>query len=76
LLQAIIAAETADAERFWVLHHRDNVASARGIEKAGFAIVAEITFLAQGGLGLVDASRNGRTTAGADLLGLPVVVAN
>jgi hypothetical protein len=70
-LQAIIAAEAAKVDRFWILHHRDNTASARGIAKAGFALAAEIWFLDGGGLGLVDVGMPERARAGAALLGLP-----
>ena len=73
LLQAILDQECSDAERFWILHHRDNVASARGIQKAGFAHVAEIHFLETGGLGIVPLENSDRALAGAHLLGLPVV---
>lgn len=73
LLQAILEAEATDAARFWVLHHRGNVASARGIEKAGFKLAAEIWFLDEGGLGLVDAGSEERAREGGGLLGLPVV---
>ena len=73
LLQAIMAHECGDAERFWTLHRRDNAASARGIEKAGFVNVAEIHFLAEGRLGIVPPKNRDRALAGAQLLGLPVV---
>jgi GNAT superfamily N-acetyltransferase len=71
LLQAILARESADAGQFWILHQRDNRASARGIEKAGFVRVAEIWFLARGGLCLVGSGAAGER--GARLLGLPIV---
>ena len=73
LLQAILTLESAGVERFWVLHHRENQASARGIEKAGFVRVAELWFLDGGGLGLVGSSPDERFVAGARLLGLPIV---
>ena len=73
LLQAILTLESAGVERFWVLHHRENRASARGIEKAGLGRVAEIWFLAEGGLGLVGSGPDERVGAGARLLGLPIV---
>lgn len=38
LLQAIIRAEAAHAERFWIGHQGQNVASQRGIQKAGFIL--------------------------------------
>jgi len=73
LLQAILDRECSDAERFWILHHRDNAASARGIEKAGFANVAEIHFLEEGGMGILPLGDSERALAGAQLLGLSVV---
>ena len=73
LLRAILDRERIDAECFWILHHRDNAASARGIEKAGFANVAEIHFLEGGGLGILPLQDTNRALAGAQLLGLPVV---
>jgi GNAT superfamily N-acetyltransferase len=72
LLQAILTLESAGVERFWVLHHRENRASARGIAKAGFSRVAEIWFLDQGGLGLVGSGTDERVVAGARLLDLPI----
>ena len=38
LLQAIIRAESAQIERFWIGHQGQNVASQRGIIKAGFIL--------------------------------------
>jgi GNAT superfamily N-acetyltransferase len=38
LLQAILRAEEARAERFWIGHRADNDASKRGILKAGFQL--------------------------------------
>jgi len=73
LLQAIMDQKCSDAERFWTMHHRDNAASARGIQKAGFANVAEIHFLEKGGLGILPLEGSNRALAGAYLLGLPVI---
>jgi RimJ/RimL family protein N-acetyltransferase len=42
LLQAILAAEGSEASRFWIGYDWDNVASARGVEKAGFQVVGEV----------------------------------
>jgi GNAT superfamily N-acetyltransferase len=42
MLQGIIRAEMADARRFWIGHDLDNVASARGIEKAGLPVIGEV----------------------------------
>jgi GNAT superfamily N-acetyltransferase len=73
LLQAIIDQEQGSTERFWILHQRTNMASARGIAKAGFAHVAEIWFLTQGGFGIASAGAALRAEAGAQLLGLPLI---
>lgn len=48
LLDAIVQAEMADAERFWVAYAPENHASGSGIHKAGFATVAQISFDQQG----------------------------
>lgn len=42
MLQGIIRAEKADARRFWIGHDLDNVASSRGIEKAGLPVIGEV----------------------------------
>ena len=44
LLDAIVRAESVDAERFWVAYAPENYASGVGIEKAGFQTVAQISF--------------------------------
>lgn len=42
MLQGIIQAERDEAQRFWIGHDLDNVASARGIEKAGLPVIGEV----------------------------------
>ena len=44
LLQAIVEAESAEADRFWVAYAPENHASGVGIHKAGFTTVAQIAF--------------------------------
>jgi GNAT superfamily N-acetyltransferase len=44
LLEAIVQAESMEAERFWVAYAPENYASGIGIEKAGFTTVAQISF--------------------------------
>ena len=44
LLQAIVEAESAEADRFWVAYAPENHASGVGIHKAGFTTVAQISF--------------------------------
>lgn len=39
LLQAILRREAGEVEKFWIGHRLDNIASQRGIEKAGFQLV-------------------------------------
>jgi GNAT superfamily N-acetyltransferase len=42
MLQGIIRVELDGAERFWIGHDLDNVASTRGIEKAGLPVIGEV----------------------------------
>ena len=77
LLQAILRAE--DRSRFWIGYEGHNLASARGIEKAGFQVVGDLAIeaatsglLTVTGVTLTDGSGE-RGRAFADLLGLPVV---
>ncbi len=44
LLQAILRAESVDAERFWIGYAPENHASRSGIQKAGFKDVVELSF--------------------------------
>jgi len=44
LLQAIVRAESLEAERFWIAHAPENRASGGGIAKAGFTRIAEMSF--------------------------------
>ncbi|QJR37863.1 GNAT family N-acetyltransferase [Gemmatimonas groenlandica] len=48
LLQAIVRAESIDAERFWIAYAPENHASGAGIAKAGFHALAEMSFDADG----------------------------
>jgi hypothetical protein len=48
LLQAIVRAESIEAERFWIAYAPENHASGSGIAKAGFHEVAEMSFDASG----------------------------
>src|SRR3954463_8268523 len=76
LLQAILAAERAEAERFLILHEWYNRASRRGIAKAGFQAAATIVFLGPAlddGLGLVPYDRSERAPDVARFLGLPLL---
>jgi RimJ/RimL family protein N-acetyltransferase len=73
LLQAILDAEAAHAERFWIIHAPENGASQAGIEKAGFRAVGELSFRRGGGTGVVPEGLAGRAQQGAALLGVPVI---
>jgi len=44
LLDAIVRAESAEADRFWIAYAPENHASASGIRKAGFVAIAELLF--------------------------------
>lgn len=70
LLEAIVDAERAEAERFWIAYAPENHASGAGIQKAGFAIVAELSF-AGDGTPVVKEMRAGGGEAASRLLGLP-----
>ena len=47
LLDAIVRAESAEADRFWIAYAPENHASASGITKAGFVAIAELSFDAE-----------------------------
>jgi GNAT superfamily N-acetyltransferase len=53
LLQAIIRQESDTANRFWIMYAPHNDASASGIRKAGFSMVADFTFSSRGTIQLV-----------------------
>lgn len=72
LLEAIVQAESLDAELFWIAYAPENRASGRGIEKAGFVPVAELSFEASGAPALQAIDTTGATQV-ARMLGLPVV---
>lgn len=59
LLQAILRAESAEAERFWIAYAPENHASGSGIRKAGFAAMAEMSFDGEGRPALRDLSPGG-----------------
>ncbi|MEO7353657.1 MAG: GNAT family N-acetyltransferase [Gemmatimonadales bacterium] len=70
LLDAIVEAEAVSAERFWIVYAPENHASGAGIRKAGFGIVAELSFDASGRPVVKDAVPGGARVA-ARMLGLP-----
>jgi GNAT superfamily N-acetyltransferase len=71
LLQAILRAE--EGGRFWIINAPENVASARGIAKAGFADVGSLAFARAGGVGIAPTGAAERAAAGAAVLGVPLV---
>jgi len=74
LLQAILSQESQEHERFWIIHQSSNVASERGISKAGFILASRVYFQHDDSLALVPASGAiERARAGAALLGLPLI---
>jgi GNAT superfamily N-acetyltransferase len=72
LLQAIIDHEAA-AERFWIGHDFDNVASARGIAKAGFCQVGAVYRLPDGGLALTPDGSIDHAKAACEQFGIRLV---
>lgn len=70
LLQHILRYEMAEADRFWIGHEPGNMASARGILKAGFEHLGELAIPPGGGMLLTPTSaRAERVQAGAAILG-------
>ncbi len=73
LLRAFIDHES-DVERFWVGHDLDNVASSRGILKAGFQTVGEVYAVEElGPIFVASGSAATRASEAAELLGIPLV---
>ena len=70
LLDAIVRAESREAERFWIAYAPENHASGAGIRKAGFVTLAELSFDASGQPALEDLRPGGARVA-ARVLGLP-----
>lgn len=74
LLQYILRHECATNERFWIIHQAANLASQRGIERAGFQLTSAVHFLDTEHLGLLTTKANKeRALAGAALFGLPLI---
>jgi hypothetical protein len=70
LLEAIVWAESREAERFWIAHAPENHASGAGIRKAGFVALAELSFDALGHPALKGLVPGGGRVA-SRVLGLP-----
>ena len=72
LRQAIVQKEESDTSRFWILHQIANVASANGIRKAGFSLVAEIDNVGDSRLVMRPVGSMERARAGSGVLNLPI----
>ena len=70
LLEAIVRAESREAERFWIAYAPENHASGAGIRKAGFVALAELSFDASGRAALKGLTPGGGQIA-SRVLGLP-----
>ena len=70
LLEAIVRAESREAERFWIAYAPENHASGAGIRKAGFVTLAELSFDALGRPALKGLVPGGGSVA-SRVLGLP-----
>lgn len=73
LLQSILQYEQPGANRFWIIHAPENLPSSRGIERAGFEPVGQLSFRLGGGVGLKPLNNLDRARAGGDLLGVPLI---
>jgi GNAT superfamily N-acetyltransferase len=72
LLDAIVEAESAQGERFWIAYAPENHASGIGIQKSGFSLVADLSFDGAGNPVVKDI-RSGGGHAASRLLGLPEI---
>lgn len=70
LLEAIVRAESREADRFWIAYAPENHASGAGIRKAGFVALAELSFDALGRPALKGLVPGGGRVA-SRVLGLP-----
>lgn len=69
LINAIVEEESVDGERFWIAYAPENHASGAGIMKAGFELVADLSFDRKG-LPVLKDIRTGGASRAAQLLGL------
>jgi GNAT superfamily N-acetyltransferase len=70
LIEAIVAIESVEATGFWIAYAPENHASGAGIGKAGFELIAELSFDAER-RPVVQELRPGGGRLAAGLLGLP-----
>lgn len=73
LLQAIAESEAGAAQRLWIIHAPENLPSGAGMHKAGFELVGQLSYRAEGGVGLAPTGLAARAQAGAALLGVPLI---
>ncbi|HEY4388184.1 MAG TPA: GNAT family N-acetyltransferase [Ktedonobacteraceae bacterium] len=74
LLQYILTHESAENERFWIVHQRENIASQRGIARAGFRVASKVYFLNNGKLAFLPPPEEiERARAASTLFGLPLL---
>lgn len=73
LLQEILVQEMGTAYYFWIIRAPENVASGKGIGKAGFAAVGHLSLTEDGRTALAPNSDFERAEMGATLLGVPLV---
>ncbi len=74
LIDAIVVAESADADRFWIAYAPENHTSGSGIGRAGFMTIAEMSFDRSGhpALKAIDPSDQRAATA-SRLTGIPTI---
>jgi GNAT superfamily N-acetyltransferase len=74
LLQTILERESKNAKRFWIIHAPENLPSGAGMSKAGFEFVGQLSFTADGMVGLAPFTDTiDRARSGASLLGVPLI---
>jgi GNAT superfamily N-acetyltransferase len=74
LLQAMLRIESVENERFWILHEIGNIASERGIAKAGFHLISKVCILRDESVCFMPLDEEiERARAGASVFGLPLV---
>lgn len=73
LLQAILDAEGLMADRFWIGHTADNIASRRGIVKAGFQEIEALVISSDGSLHIMATGSSARANVSPMGLRLGVI---
>lgn len=76
LLQTILRREMGAASRFWIIHAPENLPSGKGIGKAGFSAVGQLSFQRDGSVGLAPYEGSQaveRAAIGGQMLGVPLV---